>query len=446
MKVSKAALIAALMTGGSFMLASAPASAQEQEPRERVAQQRAGQARPAQPRQQQAQRPQRQYDLTRAERTAIGPLALALTAAATARTSGQTANWAAVQAALPAAQAAARGPDARYLVALAQREIGRGTSNAALERQGLDALIATSGTPAVELEEALNKRAEIAADAQDFDMAERLFSRLAQMRPDDQRISNNLRIVQQRRGNGAGALQTVLQSIRTREATDGRAPQEMYLNALRIVYAARDRAQSIDFARRLARNYPTPANWRDAVRVYREFAPANDASLLDTLRLMRASGGLEGENEYRTFVTILDQAALPGEAKAVIDEGIRSGALRANDPDLARRLATANRRIGEDRTGLDAQIRAARTAPNGRAARAVADALYGYGRYAEAAELYRVAAGKPGEDRNMLNLRLGAALAMAGQRAEAETVFGAVTGDTADLAKFWLAWLGRHTG
>jgi hypothetical protein len=55
-----------------------------------------------------------------------------------------------------------------------------------------------------------------------------------------------------------------------------------------------------------------------------------------------------------------------------------------------------------------------------------------------------VAAGKSGEDRNLLNLRVGASLAMAGQRAEAETVLRSVAGEPADLAKLWLAWLARR--
>jgi hypothetical protein len=147
-----------------------------------------------------------------------------------------------------------------------------------------------------------------------------------------------------------------------------------------------------------------------------------------------------------SYAEIVHQSALSGEAKAVLDEGISRGALRAQDGTVAQLLATATRRMGEDRTGLDAQIAQARSAPTGRLARAVGDALYGYGRHGEAAELYRIALGKPGEDRNLLNLRLGAALALAGNRAEAETAFRAVSGDGAGLAQLWLAWLARRTG
>ncbi len=75
-----------------------------------------------------------------------------------------------------------------------------------------------------------------------------------------------------------------------------------------------------------------------------------------------------------------------------------------------------------------------------------AEAAYGYGRYAEAAELYRVALTKGGEDANLLNVRIGASLAMAGQRAEAETALRAVTGNRSEIAAIWLAWLARRQG
>jgi hypothetical protein len=104
-------------------------------------------------------------------------------------------------------------------------------------------------------------------------------------------------------------------------------------------------------------------------------------------------------------------------------------------------LGVANRRITEDRAGLAGQMAQARTASRGQPARVVADALFGYARYTEAAEMYRLALSKGGEDANLVNTRLGATLALAGQRAEAEAALRAVTGPRAELAALWLAWL-----
>src|SRR5687768_3202107 len=88
-----------------------------------------------------AQLPTRTFNLTKEERAALLPVQNAITAK----------DWAAARAALPAAVAAARGPDARYAVGRFQLEIGLGTSDVALQAQGLDNLIASGQIPAADL-------------------------------------------------------------------------------------------------------------------------------------------------------------------------------------------------------------------------------------------------------------------------------------------------------
>lgn len=434
MKRTENVLVAAAIAAGSMFVA---AGADAQQNSNQQAQQPAEGA-PA------AQQPQRQYNLSAAERTALAPLLNAHSAAVAASGQGQTPDWAAVEALLPAATAAAQGNDAKYLVARIQLAAALATNNNALKIPALDALIANPGSPPDELSRYLNARAELAFEAQDFATAERLFERLLQASPGDQRLVNNLAIVRRRMGNSAGALDTLLQNITAQETANQTVEESVYRRARDIAYTGRDR-RAAELALRLARNYPTPANWRDAIRIYREISSPSAALTLDAMRLARVAGALQGQADYMSYAEMLHQSALSGEVKAVLDEGVSRGAIRAQDTLVAQLLAASSRRIAEDRTGLDAQIPQARAAPTGRLARVIGDALYGYGRYGEAAELYRAALGKPGEDRNLLNLRLGAALAMAGNRAEAEAAFRAVSGDPAGVAQLWLAWLARRT-
>ncbi|HZC37825.1 MAG TPA: tetratricopeptide repeat protein, partial [Sphingomicrobium sp.] len=70
----------------------------------------------------------------------------------------------------------------------------------------------------------------------------------------------------------------------------------------------------------------------------------------------------------------------------------------------------------------------------------VGDAYYGAGNYQKAAELYRQAVDK-GADVNVANLRLGEALARAGDKAGATAALGKVGGSQADIAKFWLVYV-----
>jgi len=415
MKVSKVALAAATALGASALLGT-PALAQQQN-------QQAASG--------EAQQPQRTLNLSRNERTALAPLEAAVR--------GQ--DWAAAQAALPAAQAAAQGPDARYFVGRATWRIADATQNRQLEMQALDALLAAGvATPANERPIYLNRQAELAFAANDFARAERAFVQLLELTPNDTRVQNNLAIVRRRMGNNAGATETLLQAIQRQEAAGQRPELTTYTSAVSSAYRARQREQTLDLLRRLIRAYPTAAHWRDAINIYREFSNADTALSLDSLRLLRAARALDRQ-DYLPFAGALEQAGLPGETKAVVDEAVAAGALQAGSADVTRLLATANRRIAEDRSGLDAQIAQARRAADGRLARVMADTLFGYARYAEAAELYRLALSKGGEDSNLINTRLGATLALAGQRAEAEAALRAVTGPRAELAQFWLVWL-----
>ena len=99
------------------------------------------------------------------------------------------------------------------------------------------------------------------------------------------------------------------------------------------------------------------------------------------------------------------------------------------------------RRATEDRASLAGERTAALAGRDGAVALRLADAYYGYGEYGPAAELYRAALQKGGRTPISSTLRLGAALALAGQRAEAEAAFRAVTGPRAELAQYWLLWL-----
>jgi tetratricopeptide (TPR) repeat protein len=446
---AKAARVAALLVG-TALFATTPAHAQtraERATNEQVQRQGARPPQPSDPRQAALQ--QRFQKMPRPEQQALLPLVTAGVAAVQARTAGQTPNWAPVQAAIAAAQPVARSNEAKYFIAQAQLEMALGAKDTAAQEQALTTLLSN---PVLTPEEQatyrraqgvlINKRAETAFAANDFATAERLFRELLQANPGDQRITNNLRIVQERMGNSAGALQSVTQQIQQAEANGGRATEDLYRRAFQTAYRARQRGEASTGLQRLLRNYPNAANWRTGVDFVRENARQDTQYLLDAYRFARAANVIQS-NEYLSLAQTLDQAGLPGEVKAVVDAGVAAGALQSSQGDVARLLQVTNRRIGEDQTGLPGQIAQARRASTGKEARIAADVLYGYGRYQEAAELYRLALTKSGEDANLLNTRLGASLAMAGQRAQAEAALRAVTGSRAELANLWLAWLAR---
>jgi predicted Zn-dependent protease len=178
--------------------------------------------------------------------------------------------------------------------------------------------------------------------------------------------------------------------------------------------------------------------------IYRQSAQLDKQAETDVLRLMRAAKAMKGDSDYYTLASNLNDMGLPGESKAVIDEGAAAKAINPGKDYFKALVTSTSGRVAADRASLSGLETRAKAAPNGKLALSTADALYGYGEYARAAALYRAALQKGGVDNNIVNLRLGAALAQAGQRAEAETVLKTVTGQRQTIASYWMLWLGQR--
>jgi hypothetical protein len=140
---------------------------------------------------------------------------------------------------------------------------------------------------------------------------------------------------------------------------------------------------------------------------------------------------------------MLDRGGLPGEEQTVLESGIRAGKLGGTEAPQMLRSASAH--IAEDRASLASSEQKARSAATGTIAANTAAAYAGYGDYAKAADLYRLALQKGGVDPNVVNTRLGIVLALGGRKAEAEAAFHAVTGPRTELAALWLTWLSTRS-
>ena len=385
--------------------------------------------------------------LTRDERTALQ----ALEAAA------RGPDRAAQDAALAAARSAAQSAHARHALAHYQLEIAQARQDRQLTAQAVDALVG-EGATAEEMPSLLAAQAATAFFAGEYPDAERLLARAVQLAPNDSsliadhaQIKSAIGMALMRGGRRAEA-QTQFQesvallqrAIQLRQAAGQPVPESWYLRSIALASDYNMAPQGVALARGLVTAYPSPVNWRDALHVYRQASQPDPALDLDIRRLLRATQGLTGERDYIEFAEALVRAQHAGEEKAVLEEGIARGMLSATEP-IVRQMTTANaRRATAERAGLARVRTQALAGATGAAARAAGDSHFGAGQYAEAAELYRAALQKGGEDPNLVNTRLGAALALAGQRAEAEAAFRAVTGPRAGLAAFWVAWLSRR--
>jgi len=376
--------------------------------------------------------PERQYNLSRAERAAMQPAIIAVNAG----------DWAAAEAALPAADAAARGADARYAIAQIRLRIGIETNNVAIQTRAIDDLIASGGATAEEMPGLLENQASLAQAAGDTAKVERALNRLMEINPNDPNAV--VRVARVRGANDApGAIALYQRAIEMQQRAGQPVPTEWRQQIVQIAYQER-MPQTVPYLREWLTAAPSPSLWHDSLVIYRQVSNATPALQLDIYRLMRAAQALTSEQAIMEYAEAANAVRSHGEVQAALQDGLNRNLITVNTDYARGRLATASGRVAEDRASLPEQRREAMAARDGTHALAVADAYFSYGEYGPAAELYRAALEKGGQDANLVNSRLGAALALAGRRAEAETVFRSITGDRAELAQFWLLWLSQR--
>lgn len=408
--ISTLALATALAIGGTVL--AAPAAAQNAKAQE-------------------AQPEERKLDISKGARKALADLQKAANA-------GDAATY---PAALAAAQAAAKTADDNYFIAKMQLAYALKTNDKAAQADAVNAVIASGGAQGNELLTLYRAQADFAINAKDYDRAIVAYGKVLEMQPGDPAILNNLVIIHRERKNYPQALALIRQSIDASKAAGAKAPENMYRLGLQTAIDGKLNTELMPLAREFLAAYPTPKNWQIALDLYRQSAGSDEALLLDTFRLMRNAKTIERANEYIALADTLARGRYYAEARDVVNEGVRTGKFPATNASAAAILKEVTPRIESDKSALAGIEGRARSDARGEFALKVADGYYGHGDYAKAADFYRLALQKGGIDANLANTRLGMSLAQAGQRAEAEAAFKAVTGPRAGLANFWLLWL-----
>ena len=281
----------------------------------------------------------------------------------------------------------------------------------------------------------------MALQRQDYGKAAAEFEKLLAMNPNDAGLLVEIAELQRRQGQNQKAIATLQQAIGVQEKT-AKADESWYRRALAIAYDSKLPAEIVSASEGLLKAHPNATNWRDVLIIFRDSAKLDDQGNLDVMRLMRANSALTGERDYAEYAETATIRGLPGESKAVLDEGVAKGALKAATPFVKELLAQVNPKIAADKASLAGLEKEARAAANGKMALATADAHLGYANWAKAAELYKLALAKGGVDANMVNTRLGFALGNAGDKAGAEAALGAVTAPPrGQLARYYAVWL-----
>jgi len=368
----------------------------------------------------------------------------ALIAAQTAQKAGDNAT-ALTQ--IRAAEAEAnRTPDDNFYINNIKIGVAQATKDDALLREGLEQALATNLATSEQTISFTRALAGLAIKAKDYQAGEKYYARLAQLQPNDTEVVTDLALIYVRNRRVPEAMTTLKQAIAATQASGKKPDEGLYGTKLKLAYDNKLTSEINPAAEDLVKAYPSGKNWEAAIDTFRFNSKMDEQGELDTYRLQRAAGGLTGQGQYLDYANVAQQRGLPAEAKAVLDEGVAKKVIDTSKPSYLdiRRILPATK-IAADRASLPSLERQANNSPTGRLSRATADGYLSHAEYAKAAALYKQALSKGGENADLVNTRLGFALAMSGDKAGAEAAFKAVTAPPrATLAQYWLIWSGQR--
>ncbi len=365
-------------------------------------------------------------------REALGPAQTALTAG----------DIPTAEAKIAVAAAAATTTDDRYYVSVLQLQVAQKTNDQAKQKAAIDAMIASGGAPAEMLPTLYQNQGALAYQAKNYPLAEQAFGHLAEISPNNAENLISLAEIQYLDKHPAEAIASAEKAIAAKKAAGGPVPETWYARALSMAYENKMAEPAIRLGKAYVEAAPSPDNWRSALTIFRDSSKLDDQQLLDLMRLQRAAKALKGEADFFEYANTAYDRGLPGEAKAVIDEGIATKMLNGTSKSITEVRTLAGGKVVADKGSLPASATRAKSAADGKPAFSTASAYLGYGDYAQAAELYRLALQKGGIDTDAANTRLGIALAMSGQKDAAVAAFATVTtGSRAQIAQFWTIWV-----
>ena len=347
-------------------------------------------------------------------------------------------DTATIPAKLAAAEAASSTPADKYWLARVQLNGAIAANDLSAAQTHVDEIAATNILPTSEVADLYGKLGGSFLATKQYDRALGDFQKASALAPNDPHAIMLIAQTRADQGNKAEAASSLQRAISLSKASGAKASENIYQAAAGLAYEAK-LPTAVAFARDWLEAYPSDNAWRNALGIYRNVNNGDRDNLVDISRLSMLTNAMQTPNDYEAFAAQAIDERNFGEAKAAIDAGLAAGKLKASDSGVKELIAATKGQVPTD-ASLAAAEKAA-SIPT--AYLRVGDRYYAAGNYSKAAALYRQAIAK-GVDSNLGNLRLGEALARAGDKAGATAALSAVSGSRSDLAKFWLVYVQTH--
>jgi tetratricopeptide (TPR) repeat protein len=349
-------------------------------------------------------------------------------------------DYASVPAKVAAANAVATTKEDKYLVGQLQLKAAVAAKDSAGETAAIDEIASSGYLDAAKSSELYVSLGSTLYNNKQFPQAQAAFQKAAALDPRNTEAPSLLGEALFAQGQKAQAAAAFQRAIQASTAAGQKPDEKLLKRAVGVAYDANSPA-AVELSRQWVAAYPGPDSWRNSIAIYRNLNHPDIEGTLDLLRLMQATGSMSQSDDYTLFARAAAEQNNFNEAQAVLDAGITAKAVNPSDPnvkDLVTGLKAKPKATAAD------LATATKSAVNGMALLRIGDRYYGMGDYAKAAELYRMAMGKPGVDAAVANLHIGMALARAGDKAGATTALNAVTGPRAEIAKYWLTYVNQR--
>jgi dUTPase len=229
--------------------------------------------------------------------------------------------------------------------------------------------------------------------------------------------------------------------------SQGKVPQYAIYQILTYSYdKLKDRANEMKGLTLMARDYGKAEDWTYLLDMSLEMLPAGnktarEVAALDIYRLRLVVGATWVSSNFLEAADAADAIRAFGDERTFLQMGIAKGVFNQAKvaPTVAKNAADARK----DEPVLPLVEKAAK---DGKALTSVAEAYYGYGRYADAARVAQAAIAAGGPFAGEAKLVLGMAQARQGNEAAAKQALAGFTGDPAlaRAAELWNVYLNRQ--
>ncbi len=361
-------------------------------------------------------------------------------------------DLAAAKAAFPAVEAAIMNADDRFEAGIFAITLGRELKETALQRKGIDLVVASGVAPA-EMKPTYTFQQGLYA-YQDKDYAgastKMIEAYNAGFRGNsiEIQISNAFRL----QNNYPEAVKWLKNGIDATRAAGGKPETQWFAQAASYAAKMKDNPQIIYWGKEMMKADPRPETYHDAIFQYQRISDLDNLESLSMLRLARLNKALLFEHEYKQYVEYADARRYPAEVIAVLDEGFAKGTIAKNNLTFSEIYSSAQKIVPELSGTWAADEKAALANPKGFAALLTGDALLSFAQYGRAKAMYEAALSKGGiidrdgidqTDRTLTNLAI--ANVHLGDWAGAKAALAKVTSPKRKgIAEYWSIYIDQQ--